>query len=546
MRSKTSTHPPVEDATALVLRRLSRARRRTRQGRGSDTAYMLYVLAFVAVLTLPPTVSLVLDTVNGRQPLPEWSDRFLHLTPALLTAGVLILLWMSLQDALVRGPLAVGRPMIDWVLSLPIDRARALRPVLLRALAAHSSAGAALGGLSAVFLLNTATHLSPEAASVTAILPALGVGALVGLLTVNSGVLVMQGHSVATWLARAFPLCYLGLLVLLLAGAGLWHGIPLSESVTVLLWSGPWGWAAQGVLAAIGYPVPYWGVAVALMAALVAATGGAAHSALDRISLPALRERSDVAFGARSGLWLEDPSWFQVAVRERRVPGLSRRFRLPPPHRPWMLVAWRDLLGLVRSPALLARAALMVWLAFAVGSAGIEYTSRASALVIVAVIGLLYGAGSQLAQGARIDATDPRRMSYLPYPPGTLAILHGGVPMAALLLIASPAVALATLGTGSPDTALHILLVIPACLAAALSAVYRGLLPLSIRFGVETPFGNSAPMQILLWHGSGQICAAVVAAPTLAGFITTPLSLGWTLAGCALLLWWTNRRAQLM
>src|SRR5699024_11002220 len=107
--------------------------------------------------------------------------------------------------------------------------------------------------------------------------------------------------------------------LLLLATVGLAWLSSLPPSVgTLILWSGPWGWLAQPVMAMAGGSwVEPW-TALMLTGVATAILSGLSLRSLHLVVPADLRERAEVTSGLRSGVWMSDPSWFQAAITERQ------------------------------------------------------------------------------------------------------------------------------------------------------------------------------------------------------------------------------------
>ncbi|MFE1408993.1 hypothetical protein ACFW5D_36750 [Streptomyces sp. NPDC058770] len=69
----------------------------------------------------------------------------------------------------------------------------------------------------------------------------------------------------------------------------------------VELWSGPWGWAAQPVLAAAGRDVPLWPTALVLLAATAAALAYAGKTVAE-LPTAVLRSRARASSGVLAGI----------------------------------------------------------------------------------------------------------------------------------------------------------------------------------------------------------------------------------------------------
>lgn len=622
--------PDSARTTARVLR-LLRAHRRAalRRNRG-DAAYAVYLIVFLGGLTIPPAGIAVVEVVSAPPPLDPWPDHRSAALVLLLLAGLLWLMWVSAREAAVRGPVQVSAPMIDWVLPLPVDRSRFLTPSLLRSAALRAAAGALLGPLLLVLLWRTVLPMpvSGDGAAWVLLTQTGLAGALTGLLSTACGALVVA-HGTRT--LRALRPWH-ALAQLLLAGAA------------VLAWTlslpAPWlragAWTGPAVLA----------VGAVWLFAL-------AWRSLRLVEPSSLRERAATAFGLRSGIWLSDPSWYQVAVTERmdradqdtaptrrsagasaaapvgapasapepggRVsrfgpeppltdsssarpggpdagsagsegtpggqvtrygaenphtarfrtwfrtwwptgfrsrPGSGPRLRLRPPRDARYLVLWRDLLGMLRAPYPVLRGCLLGWGALVLLRTEAHLEGAAAIGWVLAPAVLLYLAAAQLLSGARMDVADPRRVRYLPPAQsfGTLALMHGVLPLACLFAAVGIAVPFLLLNGAPATDAGSLLLALPATVAGALVGVYRGWMPDHLTVGVETPMGNTAPIQMAVWHLSGLLGLLAAIAPVVLG---TGLGRGpgvvlgqwwldvlWVLIGTAWLVSWARGRAR--
>ncbi len=300
----------------------------------------------------------------------------------------------------------------------------------------------------------------------------------------------------------------------LAAWAGLGH-LPAAVA-TVLLWSGPWGWAAQPVMAAAvprrpgrpaGNPAPWWPVALALLAGTALAALACADRAVAGVPAAALRARART-LGAMSAAALS-MNTRGVATAYTGAAGTRRaRFRLPPPQRRELVLLWRDLLALLRSPARLVSAVLLALLAAAL--AAVASHGRPVSLVLVGcALSLGYLAAAWLCEGARLDADDPRRSAQLPFRYESLAWWHAAVPC--LVLLAAVGVPAAVAGIVSGDLRPLVLLVvtIPVLVSGALVNVFRGSFSPSLFVGADTPVGNTAALSIVFWYAWGTVLAVL-------------------------------------
>lgn len=531
--------------TIEILRLLRRHRLRFLRRNRGEMAFTGYMFLFVAFLSVPPVVQFLGETWGSpSHSSPPWEQE-----PAvvvlLLVAALVAVLWSSAREAIVRGPLQLSGPVIDWVLRLPVDRSRFLVPAMARSVLFRALVGAALAPLVVALVGRTVLSL-PDGLTPIGLVQIVLAGALVGALSSVIGVLVVTR---GTWTLRGLRPWHATAQLLLLATVGLAWLSSLPPSVgTLILWSGPWGWLAQPVMAMAGGSwVEPW-TALMLTGVATAILSGLSLRSLHLVVPADLRERAEVTSGLRSGVWMSDPSWFQAAITERQGLEGRPRFRLKPPRRALLLVAWRDLLGALRAPYPVLVAFLIASVSILVVHTGPDLRGTAATAVALAPLLGLYLAGSRLMSGARMDVADPRRARHLPprYPLGVLALMHGMWPLL-LLTVAVVATSLVlTFVGGLTETFVWTLLALPALVIGALAGTYRGLMPDHLSLGVETPLGNTAPLQMASWHLSGLLGALAVTWPT-----TADLSLGnrwvdllWTVVGTVLLAWWVRGRAH--
>ena len=181
-----------------------------------------------------------------------------------------------------------------------------------------------------------------------------------------------------------------------------------------------------------GPAAPWWPVALALLAATALAALVWADRAAAGVPATALRARART-LGAMSAAVLS-MNTRGVATAYTAAAGARRaRFRLPPPRRRELVLLWRDLLALLRSPARLVSAVLLALLA--AGLRGLASHGRpvSPACWSAARLSLGYLAAAWLCEGARLDADDPRRSAQLPfrYRVAGLVARGGAVPGAA-------------------------------------------------------------------------------------------------------------------
>ncbi|MFT2016426.1 hypothetical protein ACMA1D_11365 [Streptomyces sp. 796.1] len=459
-----------------------------------------------------------------------------HLLAGLpVTAPVLVVLVLTLtaRAALWRGPVTIGLPELSWLLPTPLPRAPILLPRLYGSAALAAAGGAVVGGVAG-FLLSTVRGgpwLAATAAGAWA-------GVVVAVIGTALGVAIERRERAALrYAARAAPVTWA--VVILLGGAaaaGTAYGVatPLGA---LCLWSGPWGWAVQPLVAALGEGsasagvsgrlpggvpggVPGWVVALLLAATAVAGALWLARRQAPLVPLAALRRRATVATQVTAAIFSFDLRQARTAVHGAGPHGVSARgarplLRLPLPRHRWLLIPWRDATALLRAPGRLAWAT--VWTGVAVGLAayapGLGQRARVFTVLAAAVAGYL--AAAQLAEPARLETDDPRRATPLPTPAGTLALWHLVIPTALSLIgTATAATICAATGHGHPALAL-LIAATPAYAAAALVSAYRGALPTHVLLGTETPMGNTGGLQAALWYVRGPLALLALTTPAL-------------------------------
>ncbi|GAA2727932.1 DUF6297 family protein [Actinocorallia aurantiaca] len=523
----------VPDSTREVLR-LVRSGRST-GGRG-ELAYRVYFFLLTAALAVPIVAFTFRDALRAPASPPDLPDQVLRVLPLALTAAVLVGSWTALRDAALRGPVRLSVPFIDWVLPLPLPRNAFLRPALLRAALASAALWLTGSCLLLLFLWRTALPMPDDA--VAALVRAASAGALLGVL--GSGAGVLAAHDGGGLVGRLRPLFHLLLFALLILSALVWTGRVPPDAVDPVLWSGPWGWASLLVLGS----GPLW-PPMAALAALALAAAVAGVRLLPSLDPRRLRSGAHLASGIRAGLWLTEANWFRATLGDSRYADFSARRGLRPPKDARLLVPWRDLQGILRDGSALVRALLLTGLGLLFARTDLELPVSLRTALTVAVPLCAYLAVGGLMGGARAYTSDPGRARYFLLPPGRLALAHGVSPLLAVLLAGLAWCAVLTvLGGPSPGT-LWTLACLPAAAAAALAGIYRGVLPAHLMLGFDTPFGNSAPVQMLAWHASGFLGLLAVAWPVLSarpgpGWGGVP----WLLAGTAVLAWWARHRGS--
>lgn len=504
--------PDSTTATFSLLRELRRGRGRKQ---AASAAYWAYLIAIIVVSYGGSLIVTAYRALRHPPPATAAAPRLLHAAPAALTALVLLVFLVLLRDALWRGPVTVPQATADWLLGTPVSRRRLLRPRFRWTAVGAPLVGAVAGIVPAAALVALGLG-GPSGSDVLRLAGAamVSMGLLFALAT-GLGGLIERYPAAGRYLRAATPVA-LGAAVLL-GGLAAWAGfghLP-SAVASVLLWSGPWGWAAQPVIAEAGHavpaslagiPAPWWPVALVLLAGTALAALACADRVVAGVPATALRARART-LGAMSAAALS-MNTRGIATAYTGAGARRARFRLPPPQRRELVLLWRDLLALLRSPARLVSAVLLALLAAAL--AAVASRGRPVSLVLVGcALSLGYLAAAWLCEGARLDADDPRRSAQLPFRYESLAWWHAAVPC--LVLLAAVGVPTAVAGIVSGDLRPLVLLVvtIPVLVSGALVNVFRGSFSPSLFVGADTPVGNTAALGIVFWYAWGTVLAVL-------------------------------------
>ncbi|MET8682317.1 hypothetical protein ABZW18_33335 [Streptomyces sp. NPDC004647] len=511
MLTEASAPAAFRESTAEALDHLRRARRAQQREQRRGNAVLLYGVLVVAALLGTPYLLAAADASQPGSAQGDLAGRLLTGLPVTLPAVLATVLFLALRNAAWRGPVLVDLPTAFWAVPLPLLRRPLLMPRFLTSAVFSTLVGTVTGAVAG-FLVATGVNGSwpgPTVAGAWA-------GAVTGVGSVLSGVLVERHDSAVVRKGRGlFALGWTAAAGLLgLSVLSFVHDLP-TWAGHVLLWSGPWGWAAQPLLAAVGGRAPGWPLASALLVGLLLLGVRESGRAVALIPGESLRRRALVVSQVTASLFSMDLRQAKFSIqgthRRRARPAL----RLPAPRRRWLVVPWRDATGLLRAPgrpawALLLLAAAVV-LTASMGTLALRLQILCSGLALAA----MYLAAAQLAEPARVDSDDMRRSVNLPYSSAALALWHAAVPAA--LLLAATALGLvggALAGVWHPGL-LVLLLCVPTMVGAALVSAYRGSMPPHVAIGVETPFGNTAPLQMTAWYLRGPLGALMLTVPVL-------------------------------
>ncbi|HUA42573.1 MAG TPA: hypothetical protein VMA32_13450 [Streptosporangiaceae bacterium] len=503
MAAQTAAIEPADstEATLSLLRELRRARSRKQI---VNLAFWLY-LAAIAIFSYGGW--LVAAIVRAlRQPPPAVADTpmLLRATPAGLAALALLVLVFVLWDARWRGPVVIAQPTADWLLDTPIRRDRLLRPRYRASALRFMLAGAAAGLVPVALLLaaglggsgfGDSLRLAGVAMLSTALLAGLGAGAAAWAeARAYAGLRVVPGVGVLAVTALA------GLAALSAA-----FRLPAAIS-TILLWSGPWGWAAQGPVALAGGSARLWPAATLLLAAAAAAAMTLGDRAAADVPAAVLRARARTLGHVSAAVFNLDARRVTTAYRGAVGAYARARLRIRPPLARQLVLPWRDLTALIRAPSRLAWSALLALASVGLGALAVR-ASHAALLPLIAALTLGYLAAAGLCEGARLDGDDPRRAAQLPFRYDALAWWHAIVPCLALGVLAGGPAAALTIISGHVWLLPLIAATITVLVGGALVNSFRGELEGEMFDGFDTPLGNSSGITIMLWYVTGPLLA---------------------------------------
>jgi hypothetical protein len=522
----------VTDTTGPTLTLLRELRRGQARRQASGIAFWAYVIVLLILFFGGSQVSAAYHALR-RPPLPgPQTSQVLHAAPGGLAALALLATLVLLRDALWRGPVTLPRATVDWLLGTPVDRGRLIRPRFRMSAAATTLAGAAVGLVPAVALASFGLGTASTGGELRLAGAAMGSMALLFAAATGAAGLAERYRAAALWLRRLTPAAVA--LAVVLAGLAAWGAaahtpgsLPTAPPAGVLgtadaigLWSGPWGWAVQPMVALAGGSAPAWPLATALLGVLALASLAAGYRAAAGVPGAALRARART-LGAMSAAVLSFDAR-GVSQAYVRAGGPARaRIRLRPPRRRELVLAWRDLLAVARTPARLAGAAGLALLAVGVMIAAVR-GGHASPVAVACALGLGYLAAAWLCEGARLDAEDTRRSASLPFRFESLPWWHSVVPCLVLLGVAGAAVLALSVASGDPRYLVLLAVTVPVLVAGALVNAFRPEFPPDLFSGVDTPLGNTAAYRMVFWLAWGPVCAVVPMTALLSGALGSP------------------------
>jgi Family of unknown function (DUF6297) len=465
------------------FRRKQRSRRRT-----SDRLLNIYMGLFVAFYVITG-VSGLLDTDWVPKP-GSFLDTIIWLP--LVLFGVV---WGVLRFATWQGPVLFSGPELQWVMSAPLNRRDLVWMRLRRALLIATVSGVVGGAIVGIF----ADVLLAQGSVAVFVAATLAFAAL-GLMATALSWHVERSARWSTLVNRVVPL------VLVVAALLAWAAANGRD--TALWWSGPWGWATGPLVAVAGWSVPGWVLQATLLGVATVGALVLAVAATARFSEEELWRRADARSSAAAALFLGDVRRLKLIARRDRARGRFRgrgaqMVRLP---RPWLAIASRDLLALRRSPGVVVTAAIFVAAGFV---AAVAATDR-PILVVVTFIAL-YLAGSRMLEPIRIEVDQPDAHWILPWPWGTVLVLHCIVPATVLTVLGWIGLAVVGIGGFVDSTAIWPLVLVTPFAAAALvtpAAISAARRPFPIE-SLISGADSSGGFYLLIWLLAGPVLAAL-------------------------------------
>lgn len=477
---------------AAVLADLSRTRRRRRLNRVDwfDSFYHAYLTALtVAVATIVGSTFVPDEVVAATA-----AARVAAEGPALLGAGIAVLVALGLRSGGRGGPLALEAPTVQHVLLAPVDRSVALRGAATRQLRFAAFVGAVVGAVSGLL----GARRLPVDPFVAVLYTALA-GALVAVAVVGAA-LVASGR-------RATPATVnlVALALVVAAGAEVVAGTAVSP--TTLL--------GHLVLASLGFEL-----STLVGAVLAVAVGGFGLASVGGTSLEAARRRAGLVSELRFAVTLQD---LRTVVLLRRRLAQER-----PRARPWVRLpgpgsgrwpTWRrDWSGILRFPAV--RVVRMVVLGAVAGAALVGMWAGTSTLIVVAGVAL-YVAALDAVEPLAQEIDHPDRWAGLPVEPGGLLLRHlpaSVVVMAGVgLVTAATAAALGSPAVVLPIAAALLLPVAAAATTAAAASTSQGMAQVKASLSAVPEAAGTA---LVLRNGWPVVLVVVTLLPVLAAQAT--------------------------
>jgi hypothetical protein len=416
------------------------------------------------------------------------------------------------RNALWRGPVVVSEPDVAWLFPTPLDRGRLLRPRVAAAIGVAAVVGAFGGALGA--LLINAVHPNVGGRIIVGMI---GYGCATAVVAIATAALVEASARVASLVRHAWPYG-LGLSLVL---AGLTTARAAGRSWIwldrIALWSGPWGWVAQLPVASDRGSGPVIPAAVALTVSLCVAVAYLALRGISGLSNEALRARSHLGNRMVADLYAGDARSIRLEINDARAVTVRTGLQIRVPRSSRLVIAWRDLIALVRAPGRVAWAAFYVGAATLVVGVAVAVSATHDPAPVALAVGVLAGyfAAAALLEAARLDNDRPEVTAQLPLRFSDIARRHVVVPTAVLAGFGTVATAAAGVRFGASPWACAIAAIAaaPVLVAAALLNTYRNSTP--IEWTAADPYGLGITL-VVLWLLVGPLVAVIALVVTTA------------------------------
>lgn len=409
--------------TEQQVRAFVRGRRREHDPRRlSDRLidiYTWFLAAVVAGIVIAPLVK------GDLVPHPGAFLDTLEWLPVALFAAV----WGVARFATWQGPVLFTPPELQWEVSSPLDRRRLILLKMGRATTVAIALGVVSGtaiGIGAAALL----HRDVLAMTLTAVLAFTALAILSTALSWH----VERSPSLGRILELATPavVLFAGLLVVTIV-----KGLDVAA-----VWSGPWGWASGPVIAQGGRSIGSWVFqAILLAGGMIWGMVSAARTA-DWISDDELWRRAEAHSSAAAALFFGNVRAAKNIARRGRARGRVRGRGLRMTRMsPEMTLIARDILTLRRNPGLVGTAGAYVAAAVVAGIAAADRP-----ILMAGVFAGLYLAAVRLIETIRLESDQKGAHRMLPWPWGTVIVLHCVVPAVTLTALGWLGVIIAGIG----------------------------------------------------------------------------------------------------
>jgi hypothetical protein len=486
-----------------------RARRGSRRVAVRRIAFAVYLAALFSAIYGWPVVLWAVRSLETEHVRGKVGVAVIPALPLGLSCLFVIVLVGACRNALWHGPVVLSGPDVAWLLPTPLDRVRLLRPRAVNAIGAAGIGGALAGALGA--LLVNAVHPHGGGRLVAGMI---GFGCATAVIAVAAAAVVEASPRAARGVRR-FWLSGLGLsLVLAVLTTVRASGRSWIWVNRIVVWSGPWGWTSQLPVAVDRGSDAATFTALVLVLLLATLLVAVAFRSLAGFTADSLRARARLEGRVVGDLFVGDARSARLEIQQARAANITNRLRIRVPRSRLLVIAWRDLIALVRAPGRIAWSAFFVTVAALMVGVGVAVSSThdpAPAAIAIAVL-CGYWAATALLEVGRIDNDRPDVTAQLPLRFSTIARRHIVVPSAVLAALGAIAGAIvgARFGASAVACAIAAIAAAPVLVGAASVNVYRKATPVQW-LGVD-PYGFGFTF-VILWMLVGPILSLVALVP---------------------------------